>query len=227
MKIFIGYIRVSTIEQGSDGHGLDTQRAKLQEYAALYNLNLIKVVEDVGFSGKSLDRPGLRIALDALDYGEANGILVVNLNRLSRSVAAMSYLMNTYFLSRFILLSVNDQIDTSTPEGRLVINLITSISQWEREAISERTSATLQHMISQGKHVGSPPLGFKMTDGKLCEVDSETEIVKRIVSARAAGCTLQEIVDSLVSDNIPTKRRGEWHRQTVLRVIKRASRSKK
>ena len=85
MKV-IGYTRVSTEEQATNGQSIGAQRAKLEGYAKLYDLDLVAVIEDAGVSAKTLNRPGLRKALEMLRKGEADGILIAKLDRLTRSV---------------------------------------------------------------------------------------------------------------------------------------------
>lgn len=96
-----------------------------------------------------------------------------------------------------------------------------TVSQWEREVIGERTSAALQHKIAQGQHVGSPALGFRMTEGHLAEDQAELLTVHRILELRANGLTLQAIADLLNNENVPTKRGGKWHPSTVTYVLSR------
>src|SRR5690606_26004464 len=82
----VAYVRVSTDKQASDGNSLDAQRAKLEAYAAAFGLEVVALEVDAGVSAKSLDRPALQRALAMLDAGEADGLLVTKLDRLTRSV---------------------------------------------------------------------------------------------------------------------------------------------
>ena len=141
MKRVIGYARVSTDRQ-IEGVSLDAQQAKIEQYAALYDLELIDVIIDAGASAKTLERPGLQEALDKLKAGEADGLLVSKLDRLTRSVVDLGSLIEGVF-GKYTLMSVGDQVDTSTAAGRLVLNVLMSVSQWEREAIGERTRAAI------------------------------------------------------------------------------------
>jgi len=215
----IGYIRVSTIEQGQDGHSLGAQRAKIEAYASLYELELIEVIEDAGVSAKTLNRPGLQKALEMLTTGEADALIIFKLDRLTRSVADWATLIDSHFKGNSALLSVSDQIDTRTAAGRLVLNVLISVAQWEREAIGERTSVALRHKQSKGEHVGSAPYGFKMTDKKLERVETEHEAIALIQEMRAAGKTLQQVADVLNSQGIATQRGGKWHPTTVKNVL--------
>lgn len=217
----IGYIRVSTDEQAQGGVSLDAQRAKLEQYAELYDLDLVDIIVDAGVSAKNLHREGLRSALVALESGQAAGLLVAKLDRLTRSVRDLSDLLEKYFGTKYALLSVAEKVDTSSAAGRMILNIMATVSQWEREVIGERTSAALQHKIAQGQHVGSPALGFKMTEGQLEADQTELAIVDRILKLRAGGLTLQAIADTLNAEEIPTKRGGKWHPSTVTYILGR------
>lgn len=220
MKV-LGYVRVSTEEQAREGVSLDAQEAKLRQYCALYELELVAVIRDAGASAKTLDRPGLRQALAALEAGEAEGILVAKLDRLTRSVRDLGDLVDGFFASKFSLLSVADQIDTRTAGGRLVLNILASVSQWEREAIGERTSAALRHKISRGEHVGAPGLGARVEAGNLVADQDEAETVARIHDLAAEGRTLRAIASVLDQEGRRTKRGGKWAAETVRKVLAR------
>ena len=98
MKV-IGYIRVSTEEQASDGVSLASQREKIEGYAKLYDLELIGIIEDAGQSGKTLDRPGLQEALAMVRKGKVGGLVIAKLDRLSRSVVDWNTLIDGFLAS--------------------------------------------------------------------------------------------------------------------------------
>src|SRR5215831_17502980 len=151
----VAYLRVSTEKQADKGVSLNAQRAKVVAYAQLYELELVDVVIDAGASAKTLDRPGLQRALEMLRAGQAEAFLVAKLDRLTRSVVHLGQLVEDYFAKdKWALLSVGEQIDTRSAAGRLVLNVLASVSQWEREAIGERTSAAMQHKASVGEYTG-------------------------------------------------------------------------
>ncbi len=220
----IGYIRVSTQEQASEGYSLAAQEAKIRQYADLYGLDLVDVVTDAGVSAKSLDRPGLAEALRRLEVGEAGALVILKLDRLTRSVADWNALIDRYFGKAVALMSVSDQIDTRTAGGRLVLNVLVSVAQWEREAIGERTAAALAEKKRQGEAVGRPAYGFEIRDGRIAEVKDEAAVVARVTTLRAEGLTLQAIADTLNAEGIATKRGGSWAPQTVKNLLARAGR---
>lgn len=198
----IAYLRVSTDKQADEGISLDAQRLKLEAYAALYDLDLVAVEVDAGASAKSLDRPALGRALAGLRAGRADALLVVKLDRLTRSVRDLGELLDGYFGAgkNFALLSVTDQIDTRTAAGRMVLNILTSVAQWEREAIGERTAAAMQHKAAQGEYCGGQvPYGFAVgPDGvHLVEHEGEQLVIGAVRELRAAGLSLRAIVAEL------------------------------
>lgn len=225
----IGYLRVSTEGQADHGVSLEAQRAKVEAYASLYDLDLAAVVEDAGASAKSLDRAGLARALGMLEAGEADGLLVAKLDRLTRSVRDLGTLLDRGFRDRFALLSVAEQVDTRSASGRLVLNVLCSVAEWERETIGERTREALAHLKAEGARLGGEALGWARTeerdeDGRrvVREVREEAETVARIVALHAEGKTLREIGEALEEEGHRTKRGGRWHPQTIKRAIDRA-----
>ena len=103
----IGYTRVSSEEQVREGVSLSAQRERIESYVRLYGGELIDVVVDAGVSAKTLRRPGLERVLQQLDEGDADGVVVAKLDRLTRSVRDLGDLVEKYFAEgRFVLLSV-------------------------------------------------------------------------------------------------------------------------
>lgn len=224
----IAYARVSTIEQADSGISLDAQIAKMQAYARLYDLEIVETIQDPGESGKTLNRPGLQRALTLLKSGKADGVLIVKLDRLTRSIADWQDLIDAYFGERGgkQLLSVNDSIDTRTAAGRLVLNVLITVAQWERETIGERTRDALQHKIRNGQRVGKVRYGFDLaTDGvTLLENPGEQQIIAMMRDLRAAGRTLRQIAAELTARNIPSKEgNSQWRHQSIAYILRRAA----
>jgi DNA invertase Pin-like site-specific DNA recombinase len=187
----VGYIRVSTDSQAEHGVSLEAQKAKIEAYAALYELTLVDIVVDAGVSAKTLDRPGLTRALAMLRKGEASALLVAKLDRLTRSVKDLGTLVEDYFASdKITLLSVADAIDTRTAAGRLVLNVLGSVAQWERETIGERTSEAMAHKREQGQRTSlHAPYGFQIDDdGKTLVADASRPWWLPSGTRASAGC---------------------------------------
>lgn len=217
----IAYVRVSTEEQAREGISLAAQEAKIHAYAQLYDLELVEVVVDAGVSAKTLNRPGLKKALAALEAGEAEALVIAKLDRLTRSVSDWGLLIDRFFAKQFALLSVADQIDTRTAAGRLVLNVLVSVAQWEREAIGERTAAALEQKKAQGEHVGGVAYGFRVEGAGLVQVEAEIRAIILIKQLREEGWTLQAIADELTRLGIPTKRGGRWQPTQIKRITER------
>jgi DNA invertase Pin-like site-specific DNA recombinase len=227
MKV-IGYIRVSTEEQATNGQSLDAQRAKVEAYAKLYDLELVAVVEDAGQSGKKLNRPGLQTALAMLRRGEAVGVVISKLDRLTRSVADWQTLIDGYFGERAgqQLFSVADSIDTRTAAGRLVLNVLLSVAQWERETIGERTRDALQHKIRKGERCGKVRFGYDLADDGLTLIENPQQqaVIRQATELRGLGRTLRQIAAELTAQSIPTKEgKTAWTHTAVNRILSRAA----
>src|SRR5215470_13634809 len=194
----VGYIRVSTDKQADSGVSLDAQQGKITQYAALYDVALVAVVVDAGVSAKTLERPGLQRALAMLRKGQAHALVVAKLDRLTRSVKDLGTLVEAYFSSDALtLLSVADAIDTRTAAGRLVLNVLGSVAQWERETIGERTRDAMAHKREQGQRTSLyAPYGFRIAaDGKTLVIDgSEQALLRAIKEARSRGLSQRAIV---------------------------------
>ena len=195
----VGYIRVSSGQQAEEGLSLEVQRLKLEAYAQAMDLELVCIYADEGVSAKNLaGRPGILSALAMLDSGEAQGLLVAKLDRLTRSVRDLGTLVEEYFTKNCSLLSIGDSIDTRSASGRLLLNVLTSVAQWEREACSERTKDALALLKAQGKCVGKPPYGYSAGDeGFLVPHEQEQEVIREIRAMRAKGMTQLAIVGAL------------------------------
>lgn len=224
----VGYIRVSTEGQADGGVSLDAQRSKLEAYAFACDLDLVIVEVDAGLSAKTMRRPGLQRALESLRRGDAEGLLVAKLDRLTRSVRDLGTLVEDYFSDGLSLLSVGDSIDTRSAAGRLVLNVLASVSQWEREATGERTREALAHVKAQGVLLGAEGLGWCRTDERdadgrvrVTSVASEAATVRRIVELRDAGLTLRAIAVRVTEEGNRTKRGGKWYASTVRAILGR------
>jgi DNA invertase Pin-like site-specific DNA recombinase len=141
----IGYARVSLTEQARDGVSLPAQEERLRAYALATARDLVEIVVDDGQSAKTLCRPGLQRILTAVTNGVISSIVVLKLDRLTRSVRDLSELLDLFARHDTALISVSESLDTASAAGRLMVNVLGSVGQWEREAISERTAFALAH----------------------------------------------------------------------------------
>jgi DNA invertase Pin-like site-specific DNA recombinase len=212
----IGYVRVSTEKQRDEGVSLEVQRERIRAYAELYGVEIVAWESDEGASAKSLERPGLQRALARLDRFEANAILVFKLDRLTRSVRDLGELIETYFEDGTnSLLSVGEQIDTRSAAGRMMLNILTVVSQWERETIGERTSVAMQHKKAQGFKFGMARYGTRIVGGVEEAIPEEQGIIATARALRATGASLRAIAEAL-----PPARNGKRFKPTqIMRML--------
>jgi DNA invertase Pin-like site-specific DNA recombinase len=221
----LGYIRVSTSKQVADGLSLDAQQQKIQAYAELYDLDIMTIEVDEGLSAKTLLRPGLQHALARLKAGEARALPVCRLDRLTRSVRDLGELIATYFASGHReLLSVSEQIDTRSAGGRLVLNVLGSVSQWERETIGERTAEAMAYKRQLREYCGGDvPYGWQIAaDGEHIEpYGLEQVVIKEALRLRQTGASLRTIGTVLEHQGWLPRDGGRWHPTTVKRLLSR------
>lgn len=194
----VAYLRVSTEDQAGKGVSLAAQRSKVEAYASLYELELVAMVEDAGLSAKTMDRPGLQQALAMLAKGKADALVVMKLDRLTRSVRDLGELLEGPF-AKAALLSVSEQIDTRTAAGRLVLNVLASVAQWERETIGERTATAMAHKKACGERVGAVPYGYALAENGrvLLPVKAEQAVITEARRLHGAGMSLRAVAAEL------------------------------
>ena len=226
-KTAIGYVRVSTQEQATDGVSLDAQRDRLRTYCKLNAITIIDIKADEGYSGSTLDRPGLQSALQMLRRGRANTLLVAKLDRLSRSLRDVCTIVDELFSDeRNHLLSLCGMVNTHTAAGRMVLMNLANFCQFERELISERTRDALQHMKAQGIRLGPAHYGY--TQGEkldehgrrvLVPVESEQAVIAKMVALRAEGLSFGQVTRRLNAEGLPARRGGPWRLNGVRNAL--------
>ncbi len=153
----LGYCRVSTCEQASEGLSLEAQADRLADYCSARGWTLAALYQDAGVSGRTLERPGLQAALESLEAGQADVLLALKLDRLTRSVVGLHELVERCDAAGARLAAVQDALDTGSANGRMVTSILAVLAQWEREIVSERTAAALRFKKEKGEHIGTVP----------------------------------------------------------------------
>lgn len=243
MKV-VAYVRVSTKQQARDGHSIAAQTDRLHTYCKLYDLELVSIEIDRGTSAKPVmgrrttgdwraavdrRRPALGRALGYLDRGEADGLVVFKLGRLTRSHRDLDELLGRYFSRKKALFSVTEQVDTRTAAGRLVLSVLMSVLQWERETTCERTASIAAWRKEQGLYLGGPiPYGFavegkrKKEGGKgrhLVPDVAEQAVIGVARQLRVAGLPLRRVAEELARMGHVTRGGSSWHPQQIARLL--------
>jgi DNA invertase Pin-like site-specific DNA recombinase len=205
----LGYVRVSTEEQGDSGAGLEAQRRAIAAECERRGWELLEVVEDAGFSAKDLKRPGIQEALRVLREGDAKALVAAKLDRLSRSMIDFTALMATAQKQGWALVALDCAVDTTTPAGEAMAHVLATFAQFERRLISQRTREALAVKRSQGVRLGRP-------------TTMPPDVVRRIKRERAKGKSLAAIADGLNADGVPTAQGGtRWYPATVRYTLRR------
>ncbi|MDD9206724.1 recombinase family protein [Georgenia sp. 10Sc9-8] len=207
----LGYTRVSTADQAEHGASLEAQRSALAAEADRRGWD-IEFVVDEGVSGKvpPTRRAGLGPALAALDAHEADALMAIRLDRVSRSVADFAALVDRAGKHQWGLVLLSPALDLADAAGRFTANVLASAAQYERELIGARTREGLAQRRAEGVRLGRP-------------ATVPAYVVTRIAAARAEGSSWAKIADALNADGVPTAQGGaRWWPATVRKVADRA-----
>ena len=220
-KSLIGYVRVSTSQQGRSGLGLEAQKAALERFAASEGCALVRVFVEIE-TGKGADalerRPQLATALNEARRQRCP-VVVAKLDRLSRDVHFISGLM--VHRVPFVVAELGADVDP------FILHLFAALAQKERAMISSRTKAALAAAKARGVTLGSPQLlkarKNAVTTIKALADQHAANVVPIIREIRRAGATsLHQIADALNARGITTPRGGQWYASSVRNVLARA-----
>ena len=203
MTRVVGYVRVSTEEQGESGLGLEAQRRAIESACDQRGWEP-HLREEVGSAASVARRPILKELLGELRRGDV--LLVAKLDRLSRSVIDFAGLLADARRRGFNLIALDFGLDLSTPQGELVANVLMAVAQWERQMISQRTSAAMRVKVARGWKPHRPTRAIPAA------------VRKRIVRLHRAGVSQRGIADTLNRKGVPAVG-ARWHRGTVIRVL--------
>jgi site-specific DNA recombinase len=217
MKL-IGYARVSSDSQ-EENTSLHEQERKIRAYCEAMSHELTGINIEVA-SGSNLKRPALQSVLDRLP--DIDGIIVLKLDRLSRSLKDTVNLIAELNEQNKHLVAVEQQLDTSSSNGRLFVNIMASFSEYERELINERTQGGRKaKLLAGGYAYGKPKFGMKASNGELIPNEEEREIIELIRRHRRSGKSYSSIAEYLNEKNIPPKHGIKWYHKSVQLVLKK------
>jgi site-specific DNA recombinase len=212
------YTRKSTEEGQRHFTSLDAQREAAEAYIASQQherwLCLPDRYDDGGFTGGNMDRPALARLLSEIRAGKIDCVVVYKVDRLSRSLLDFARMMETFDKHHISFVSVTQQFNTATSMGRLVLNILLSFAQFEREIISERTRDKIAATRRKGKWTGGPTLLGYDLDPRAAQLKVNPKEASRVraifelyLQHRALGPTVRE----LARRRWRTKRRQSPH----------------
>jgi site-specific DNA recombinase len=199
------YTRKSTDEGlDRDFNSLDNQREAAENYIKSQREAAWEALpdryDDGGFSGGNMDRPAVQRLLADIEAGKVDRVVVYKIDRLSRSLLDFARLADFFEKHACSIVSVTQQLDTSTSMGRLTMNMLLSFAQFEREMVSDRTRDKMRAARRRGKWTGGmPPLGYDVAPegGRLVVNKDEAAQVQAIfdlyLEKRSLMATVREL----------------------------------
>ena len=220
----IGYIRVSTEEQAKNGISLDMQRAKIEAYAALEDMDLVETVADEGLSGCSIKgRPGIQKVLEMVKAKQINAVIVYKLDRLARNTIEALQVAKLMDRHGVALHSITEKLDTKSAMGRFFFTLMASIAEMERGIIGERICAAMSRKREKGEACNNnPPYGSHRVGDRLEPHPLEQRAIMRILELRVQKYTIHGMIQQLSMEGL-FNRKGKPFGKTQVHNIVRQS----
>ncbi len=212
------YIRVSTEDQAREGFSLPEQEKRLRAMCEYKGYEIYKVYKDAGISAKTGNhRPAFEELKEDIRNKKCNTIVVLKLDRLTRSVYDMENIMKFLDENNAYLDCANEEINTTNSSGKMVARLLTTVSQNEIERTSERTKVGLSGAIKEGHIPAQAPLGYKHENKLLVPDPLTKDIVIRIFNLYFEGKTYSNIATIFNEEKVLNK--DNWKDTKILRII--------
>ncbi|MGM0807377.1 MAG: recombinase family protein [Bacillota bacterium] len=211
------YTRVSTDEQAREGLSLQDQKHRLEAYChAMGWKQSIRFFIDEGESAKNLDRPQLQKLIEEVRENQLSRVIVTKLDRLSRKLSDLLQLIELFQSHKVSFISISESFDTNTPSGRLTLQVLGAVAEFERERIRERVVDNMFHAANQGQWLTSAPYGYELVDKRLKIVEEEAVIVRRIFTLFLnENLGYYAIAKKLNEEGIPSHTGKEWWNRTI------------
>lgn len=223
-KTAVGYVRVSTERQVSEGVSLDAQEARIRAWATAQGLEVAAVHVDAGLSGgKAANRPGLQAALSDACRRRAP-LVVYSLSRMARSTKDALAIAERLDKAGADLVSLSESIDTTSAAGKMVFRMLAVLAEFERDLVSERTTSALAFKRRQGERIsGKIPYGYRLEGGRLVPVEEEQAAIRLMLKLRADGLSLRAIAEEMERREIRRQNGAHvWPSNVVLMILRRA-----
>ncbi len=216
------YCRVSTDEQAHEGISLEEQQVRLTSYCASqgWDQEGVHLYIDDGYSGKNLHRPALERFLMDLERLSFSRLLVTKLDRLSRRLLDLLSLIDLLERRGVSLVSTSEAFDTATPSGRLTLQVLGAVAEFERERIRERVVDNMTHAAKSGKWLAKPPYGYQLAEKALVELPQEAEVVRRIFSLYTEDqLGFFQIAKQLNEEGVASREKKGWSSNMIKKIL--------
>lgn len=224
------YCRVSTTEQAEEGYSIDEQNIKIREYCEREGHEIYNLYEDRGISGKNItNRPGIKQLLQDATENKFDLVIVWKLNRISRKLLDILNIVELLNKHNIAFRSLTENFETETPSGKLQLNIMGAIGEFERETIAENVKMGLLARAKEGRWNGGVVLGYDLVElnneGKkrkntvLKINEKEANTVRRIFELYSQGHGYKAVVNRVNKEGHKTKRNGEFAVSTVKEIL--------
>lgn len=201
------YCRVSTEEQ-TDGYSISAQLQTLRQYSQLYGWEIVKEYVDEGISGKNIKgRPAMKRLIEDVEKERFQAVLVWKISRLSRNMLDTLTLLDKFENYGVKFISYSESFDTGNPIGRLVVQLMASIAEMERNTLSENVKLGMKQRAMEGSWNGGTVFGYDTIEKELVINEEEAKVIKLIYQLYASGKGLKAIANHLNKAGYRTKRK--------------------
>lgn len=224
------YCRVSTVEQAEEGYSIDEQNLKIREYCEREGHKIYNLYEDRGISGKNItNRPGIKQLLHDATENKFDLVIVWKLNRISRKLLDILNIVELLNKHNIAFRSLTENFETETPSGKLQLNIMGAIGEFERETIAENVKMGLLARAREGRWNGGVVLGYDLVelpnDGKKrkntrLEInEKEANTVRRIFELYSQGYGYKAVVNRVNKEGYKTKRNKQFAVSTVKEIL--------
>ena len=212
------YMRVSTEDQAREGFSLPEQKERLEAFCKFKGYEIIDYYQDAGISAKTGNhRPEFERLKEDIKSKKINTIIALKLDRITRSIYDWENLITFLDENDAYLDCANDEVNTTTANGKMISRLLMSVSQNEIERTSERTKIGMAGAIKQGHIPHKEPLGYKREDKKLVIDYYTKDVVVRIFNLYYEGYSYQKISNLFNSEKVLG--RENWRDATILSIL--------
>lgn len=216
----VGYVRVSTTNQVK-GYSLQLQISKIKEYCKLKDYTLVDIYEDAGISGMSKsNRYSYTDMIDYVGTHDVDGVIVYSLSRLGRKMKDVVDFLDMLKEDNKVFHSVKEGLSNDDNIGSLIVNILSSINQFEVEQTKQRISDVKNEKKSKGLVYGRLKYGFDGVDGVLVKNKKEVNVLKRVRNLRSRGYSWSKISDKLNDDGVPSKTGKKWNMGTLYNMCR-------
>lgn len=215
------YTRVSHLDQVENGSSLDTQLDRIQDFCKFKGVEIIEHYKDAGISGRKFEnRPNFVRMMQRVERGDIHAIVVYSLSRFGRNIReTLNYLekLEKWGVSFY---AIDLGIDTSTSHGKLIMQIMSALSEFESNQMSDRIRAVMGNNKSKKMtYCGNPPLGYDNVDGVMRPKEKEIEIVKSIFDMHEKNISMNEIARQLNKKGYKSKKGSKFYAVTIQKIL--------